>query len=390
VVVTSLVFSFPFSLVTLAYSLLTEEMVRGHDLALWITNSWRNIGALLALNWVVVFAFLKATKGIIVLSPKTIAASKRVLTGTLIFFTLADAGFFLLFSNFDRPKMVCSAVSPDGSIKATAGFHGFLDASWFIVLERNAVCPVFAVAAYGDDAPPHGANTMGKKMLAWSKDSQVVSLWFGPVPVSAYDRKEGRKWHLQSEAYRLNSLDNLSPVGTTNVLSVLLGEGFSAAKFLHNAVERGDVASATELIARGANVREKENDSTLLQVATGNRDLNMVRYLLKNGADANQTSYSWGHTALVTAARQVDDGVASELLAHGADVNAKLDNGITALMAAAQSGNQKVAQVLLDAGADVKATDKDGQTALFFAEKQKHQDVAKLLRGRQGAGLTPK
>jgi hypothetical protein len=226
VVVTSLVFSFPFSLVTMLYSWLTGEMVRGHGLALWITNLWRNVGALFALNWVVVFAFLKATKGVIVLSPETIAHSKRVLTGVLLFFTIADAGFFLLFSNIDPPRMVCSAVSPDGSIKATAGLHGFLDASWFIVLERNAVCPVFAVTVYGDDAPPPGAKMAGNKMLAWSKDSQVVSLWFGLVPVSAYDRKEGRKWRLQSEAYRLNLPDNLSAVGSTNVLSVLLGGGF--------------------------------------------------------------------------------------------------------------------------------------------------------------------
>src|SRR5450432_2333532 len=62
VVVTSLIFSFPFSLVTMLYLLVTEELVRGHGLALWITNSWRNVGVLCALNWVVIFAFLKATK----------------------------------------------------------------------------------------------------------------------------------------------------------------------------------------------------------------------------------------------------------------------------------------------------------------------------------------
>jgi ankyrin repeat protein len=162
------------------------------------------------------------------------------------------------------------------------------------------------------------------------------------------------------------------------------------AEFLHDAVERGDIASATELIAHGANVREKENDTTLLQVATSNRDLNMVRYLLKNGADANQTSYSWGYTALAEAAWHGADEIVRELLAHGADVNAKLDSGSTALMMAAQHGNRKVVQILLDAGADVKAAAKDGQTALSIAEKQKHEEVARILRARQGAGLTSK
>ena len=57
--------------------------------------------------------------------------------------------------------------------------------------------------------------------------------------------------------------------------------------------------------------------------------------------------------------------VVQALLAKGADVNAKDNDGATALMLASQNGHLDVVQALLAKGADVNAKANDGVTALI-------------------------
>ena len=55
------------------------------------------------------------------------------------------------------------------------------------------------------------------------------------------------------------------------------------------------------------------------------------------------------------------------LLAKGADVNAKMNNGATALIQASRKGYDAIVQALLVKGADVHAKTKSGATALIQA-----------------------
>ena len=61
---------------------------------------------------------------------------------------------------------------------------------------------------------------------------------------------------------------------------------------------------------------------------------------------------------LAAAHKQAD--VMRLLLAAGADVDAKNDDGSTALMAASHKGDINVVRLLLDAKADVNIRDRDG------------------------------
>jgi ankyrin repeat protein len=70
--------------------------------------------------------------------------------------------------------------------------------------------------------------------------------------------------------------------------------------------------------------------------------------------------------------------VVQALLAKGADVNAKRNDGTTALMQASFNGQIKVVQALLDKRADVNAKESHGWTALMCAAG--HQEVMQLLK----------
>ncbi|HEV2601497.1 MAG TPA: ankyrin repeat domain-containing protein [Candidatus Babeliales bacterium] len=69
-----------------------------------------------------------------------------------------------------------------------------------------------------------------------------------------------------------------------------------------------------------------------------------------------------------------------KLLARGADLNAKNQQGITPLMEAAMIGRLDVAQFLVSAGADIDIKDKYGKTALEIAESIKSKEIATYLQ----------
>ena len=75
-----------------------------------------------------------------------------------------------------------------------------------------------------------------------------------------------------------------------------------------------------------------------------------------------------------------------ELLAAGADVNARNRYGQTALMLAAHRGHLQVAEALVEAGADLNVTAKHNLTALMLAIVAGHVTVARLV-ARAGADL---
>ena len=62
-------------------------------------------------------------------------------------------------------------------------------------------------------------------------------------------------------------------------------------------------------------------------------------------------------------------------------VDAKDNYGMTVLMRAAQGGHAAAIAALLAAGAEVEAKMNDGRTALEIAELCKHEHAARLLRG---------
>ena len=93
--------------------------------------------------------------------------------------------------------------------------------------------------------------------------------------------------------------------------------------------------------------------------------------------------------SLVKAAARGDIKGVEKLLAGGADVNVKSEEGDSPLHMAAAGGHMKLAEFLADRGADVESKDGKGNTPLLEAVDKGHKDIAELLISR-GADVNAK
>ncbi|HVH29328.1 MAG TPA: ankyrin repeat domain-containing protein [Vicinamibacterales bacterium] len=152
---------------------------------------------------------------------------------------------------------------------------------------------------------------------------------------------------------------------------------------LLDAAERGDRASALDLLAKGANPNAPGPDgTTAIMWAASNSDLELVRALIKAGANVTLKN-EFGTSALTEAAIVGSAPVINALLEVGADPNTRNPEGETPLMAVARGGNVEAARRLLQAGADVNAKeDWGGQSALMWAAAQSQAEMVKFLASR--------
>jgi hypothetical protein len=123
-----------------------------------------------------------------------------------------------------------------------------------------------------------------------------------------------------------------------------------------------------------------------------------VRSLLDAGVNVNSGS-SLNDSALYFAVFSGCGGKQGEteglvntvnvLIAGGADLKRKDDNGNNILMSAAQMCGPKIVTALITAGADIKITNGSGMTPLSMALLMRHPDSAEVLIGK-GARLSAK
>ncbi len=69
----------------------------------------------------------------------------------------------------------------------------------------------------------------------------------------------------------------------------------------------------------------------------------------------------------------------NDLIAKGADVNAKSHYGLTDLYVAIWNGNTEVVKILIKKGADVNEKSDNGETALSIAQSKNHSEIIQLL-----------
>ncbi|KOR31084.1 hypothetical protein TI04_02620, partial [Achromatium sp. WMS2] len=193
---------------------------------------------------------------------------------------------------------------------------------------------------------------------------------------------------------------------------------------IHDAVDRGDVATIKRLIASGVGIDTPAEDGwSPLNIAALGGQTAVAEYLINAGANVNATVPNGGGRPLFIAAQGGYLAIVKLLVASGAQIDAQSNDGGRALTNAVQNGHKDVVaflihagakldalplaiaaeaghldivQLLIDKKADINATDRVGFTPLHMAAQKGHRDVAQFLLEhganvdiRNHAGSTP-
>lgn len=163
---------------------------------------------------------------------------------------------------------------------------------------------------------------------------------------------------------------------------------------LMHAVKNGEVAAVKLLLERGAKVDiEDKGGSTALSecVWTSVKDgAQKIRLLLDHGAKINQPMGEDHETALMTAASIGNLEIVKYLVEQGADVNARMTGGGSALAYAAIGGRVDVVKYLIERGADVNARADGDQSVLEMTlDVPKSHARLKEKWAEQGGGDYP-
>lgn len=127
-----------------------------------------------------------------------------------------------------------------------------------------------------------------------------------------------------------------------------------------------------------ANLADSDN-RTWLYVAAKHGEFELVKDLVRHGANVNIATIKKGFTPLHISIIHGHLDMARFLLKNGADVNTACNDGFTPLYLSIAYGNLDMVRFLLENGADVNAANNMDITPLYYAAENGHLEVVKLL-----------
>ncbi len=167
---------------------------------------------------------------------------------------------------------------------------------------------------------------------------------------------------------------------------------------LHRAARTGSLSDVQALIGEGTPVDARDSlGGTPLHDAAWSGEAEVATYLIAMGADVNAKHNEGGSTPLHYAVLTNHPEVAEVLLNHGADVKAPYKTSQTPLHLAASRGYGRIAAMLIAHGADVNARDATGATPLSEAAWTGEAEMVRLLLSKGASaseanpdtGMTP-
>ncbi|WMT84150.1 ankyrin repeat domain-containing protein [Wolbachia endosymbiont of Listronotus oregonensis] len=209
-----------------------------------------------------------------------------------------------------------------------------------------------------------------------------LASWGGHLDVLQYLINSGANVDTKDDSGK-TSLDIARDKGHNNVVEYLQQTQSSLNRQLLAAVQGGGFNEAKGLIAKGANIDTKDEDSsTLLYSAAEIGDLDRIRFLLDNGSNIESKNGEYQATPLHGAVANYRLDAVKLLLSHDANVNAEDKGHWTPLHYAAGTDRLDIVKSLVDAGANLGAKGNYGKTPLDIAKDKGHSSIVNYLKER--------
>ena len=156
------------------------------------------------------------------------------------------------------------------------------------------------------------------------------------------------------------------------------------------AAQNGDLNEVKRLFALNPSIineKDREKDTALMKACRDCNAVNVVAFLLENGANINVRD-TIDQTPIIIASQNGCTDIVIMLLDTGADIHHRNDQGENALISAAQEGHIDVVKVLLEAGADINQSNSDGETPLELAIRlRQKKELIELLREKTNEAM---
>ncbi|KAG5677884.1 hypothetical protein PVAND_007601 [Polypedilum vanderplanki] len=137
------------------------------------------------------------------------------------------------------------------------------------------------------------------------------------------------------------------------------------------------------LVKHGANVNHcTDTNSTPLRAACFDGRLDIVQYLVNHNADLNLPNI-YNNTCLMISSYRGHDDVVEFLLKNGAQVNAQANCQATSLHYASECGHLEICKLLIEYGADVNLKNEYGMTAFIQAAERTKEEVVKMFCSKE-------
>jgi Raf kinase inhibitor-like YbhB/YbcL family protein len=216
-----------------------------------------------------------------------------------------------------------------------------------------------------------GMTALMMASLAGYTDT-VVPLLAAKADASTRDNQGRTALMAAASSGEVAVMDALMKAGTDpNV------EDASGGTALTYAAAEGHAKAIETLQAHGARPREME-----LTLAAGGCNTDVVRAFLATGLKPDVAS---GTSPLHAAAAGDCADTLALLVARGANLNARDNDGWTPMIKAASAGHVEIVRLLLEKGADMNVADSEGRTAWTYAAMGNHLEIAELFRAVRGS-----
>jgi ankyrin repeat protein len=221
-----------------------------------------------------------------------------------------------------------------------------------VAIERHDLDAIKVLLAAGNSTETpivYGEHSITPLIkAAWDGDQEIVTT------LLAAGAKVNAKATDTLETPLLNAVTNEH----TEIVKMLLKAGADVSaknKFDFNAFTSAVAAGKQEiaglLLDGGAKIEEGASGLTPLQFAASSGNVDMIRFLVKRGANVNHGAKAGEQTALLSAIYGAHPEAVQALIELKASVNTKTKDGTTPLSAAMKGDQDDIVKILKAAGA---------------------------------------